>query len=117
MSTATSSPSAAPAGDGTLQLDGEAGRLPSTLHGTWAPASRSLAMELPDLVAELHRRGVRIVRVAFNPIRWDTAPRTVAADGRVIHLGLFHSLTPNLLILQGTAGERVDLTVPLDAVP
>jgi hypothetical protein len=117
MSIATSSPSAAPTGNGTLQLDGEAGRLPSTLHGTWAPGSASLNAELPALVAELHRRGIRIVRVAFNPTRWDPAPRTVPADGRVVHLGLFHSLTPNLLILQGTAGERVDLTVPLRAAP
>lgn len=80
--------------------------------GTWSPASSDLSEELPGLVSDLHRKGLRIFRVAYNPDRWDHAPRRIAADGRTVRLGWFHHLPEDLLILQGTAGERVDLTVP-----
>ena len=108
-----------PAADSTstLHLDSAPGRLPSTITGAWAPLTSSLAAEIPELVEELHREGIRIVRIAYNPTRWETAPRAVPADGRTVHLGLFRTLAPDLLILQGTRGERVDLTVPPRAAP
>jgi hypothetical protein len=95
-----------------LHLDGAGGTSLAALRGTWDPQTASLEAEIPWLVAELQQRGVRIFRVAYNPARWDAAPRTAHADGRIVHLGLFRSLAPNLLVLQGSHGERVDLTVP-----
>ena len=112
----TSVPTQAP--DGALHLDGAVGRLPADLTGTWEPGSADLSTQLPPLIAELHRAGVRIYRIAYNPGRWEVAPRTLAADGRTVHLGFFTTLAPDLLILQGSAGERIDLTVPpVDAAP
>jgi hypothetical protein len=112
MTTSLPTTSQSPAAGDPLQLNGEVGRLPADLTGTWAPASANLSNELPRVIAELHRRGVRIYRIAYNPRRWDPAPRSLAADGRTVHLGLFRTLEPDLLILQGSAGERVDLSVP-----
>jgi hypothetical protein len=43
---------------------------------------------------------------------WDSHPRRLAVDGRVVHLGFFASQPPGLLIaLSGRAGARVDLAV------
>jgi hypothetical protein len=82
------------------------------LDGAWWPRSRSLGEELPGLVEELGRRGVRVTRVAYNPDAWDTAPRRMAADGRTIRLGWFRSIDPQLLDLTGdTNRSRVDLLV------
>jgi hypothetical protein len=108
----TTHPAPSPPRRSSLHLNGAVGRRPADLTGTWAPTSADLSTELPALVAELHRSGVRIYRIAYNPTRWDPAPRSLPADGRTVHLGLFRTLSPDLLILQGSAGERVDLTVP-----
>lgn len=84
----------------------------TTLDGAWWPRSRSLSEELPGLVQELHRRGIRVTRVAYNPDAWETAPRRLAADGRTIRLGWFRSIDPQLLDLTGdTTRGRVDLLV------
>jgi hypothetical protein len=39
-----------------------------TLDGAAWPRSRSLTDELPSLITELHRRGLRIARVTYNPM-------------------------------------------------
>jgi hypothetical protein len=84
----------------------------TTLDGAWWPRTRSLIDELPGLVQELHRRGIRVRRVAYNPDTWDSAPRRLAADGRTIRLGWFRSIDPLLLDLTGdTNRDRVDLLV------
>src|SRR3954454_11492721 len=66
----------------------------TTLDGAWWPRTRGLSEELPGLVEELARRGVRVTRVAYNPDAWETAPRRIAADGRSIRLGWFRSIDP-----------------------
>jgi hypothetical protein len=84
----------------------------TTLDGAWWPRTRSLDEELPGLVQELHRRGIRVTRVAYNPDAWETAPRRMAADGRIIRLGWFRSIDPQLLDLTGDAARgRLDLLV------
>jgi hypothetical protein len=84
----------------------------TTLDGAWWPRTRSLSDELPGLVEELHRRGIRVTRVTFNPDTWETAPRRMAADGRSIRLGWFRSIDPQLLDLTGdTNRSRLDLLV------
>jgi Family of unknown function (DUF5994) len=84
----------------------------TTLDGAWWPRTRSLSDELPGLVQELHRRGIRVTRAAYNPDAWETAPRRLAADGRTIRLGWFRSIDPQLLDLTGdTTRGRLDLLV------
>jgi Family of unknown function (DUF5994) len=84
----------------------------TTLDGAWWPRTRSLNDELPGLIQELHRRGIRVSRAAYNPDAWEAAPRRMAADGRTIRLGWFRSIDPQLLDLTGDARRgRLDLLV------
>ncbi len=85
----------------------------ATLDGAWWPRSRSLTDELPALIVDLHRRGVRISRVAFRMENWDAAPRRLSADARAIRLGWFQGLDPHLVRLTGGEGgqARLDLLV------
>jgi hypothetical protein len=84
----------------------------TTLDGAWWPRTRSLSDELPGLVQELDRQGIRVTRVAYHPDSWETAPRRLAADGRTVRLGWFRSIDPQLLDLTGdTTRGRLDLLV------
>src|SRR3954462_4888220 len=84
----------------------------TTLDGAWWPRTRSLGDELPGLVKELHRRGIRVTRAAYNPDGWDPAPRRLQADSRVLRLGRFRSIDPQLLALTGDSKRgRLDLLV------
>jgi hypothetical protein len=84
----------------------------TTLDGAWWPRTVSLGDELPGLVEELQRRGIRVTRVAYNPNSWELAPRRLAADGRTIRLGWFRSIDPQLLDLTGDSRRgRLDLLV------
>jgi hypothetical protein len=83
----------------------------TTLDGAWWPQSTDLALELPALVAELHRRGRRVSRAAYHPSLWGPAPRVLQADGRTIHIGWFRSIDPHLISLTGGSGERLELLV------
>ncbi|MEU2348696.1 DUF5994 family protein [Modestobacter sp. NPDC049651] len=84
----------------------------TTLDGAWWPRTRSLGDELPGLVQELHRRGIRVTRVAYNPDAWEAAPRRLPADGRTVRLGWFRSLDRQLVNLTGDpARGRLDLLV------
>jgi Family of unknown function (DUF5994) len=86
----------------------------TTLDGAWWPRTRSLSDELPGLVQELHRRGIRVTRVTYNPEAWEPAPRRLAADGRIIRLGWFRSIDPQLLDLTGDSQRgRLDLLIVL----
>jgi hypothetical protein len=86
--------------------------LRTTLDGAWWPRTVSLGDELPGLVQELHRRGIRVTRVTYNPDSWEPAPRRLAADDRTIRLGWFRSIDPNMLDLTGDSQRgRVDLLV------
>jgi hypothetical protein len=91
----------------------------TTLDGAWWPRTRDLGHELPGLIEELHRRGIRVTRAAYNPAAWDPAPRRLQADGRVIRLGWVRSLDPQLIDLTGDWHRgRVDLlVVPPDTAP
>ena len=91
----------------------------ASVDGAWWPRTADLAEELPGLVAELHRRGIRVTRVAYNPGAWAPVDRRLQTDGRTIRLGWFRSLDPHLLNLTGDeARGRVDLvTVPPESSP
>jgi hypothetical protein len=100
-----------------LALMDQASARRATLDGAWWPRTRNLPHELPALVEELHHRGVRVTRVGYGPARWDPAPTRLSADGRVIRLGWFRTIDPQLLSLTGDLTRtRVDLLVlPPDA--
>ena len=84
----------------------------TTLDGAWWPHSGNLSLELPALVEELHRRGVRVTRVAYSPAGWDPAPARLVMDGRTVRLGWFGSMDPHLLSLTGDLTRpRLDLLV------
>ena len=84
----------------------------TALDGAWWPRTCSLSGELPGLIEELHHRGIRVTRVAYNPDAWEAAPRRMAADGRTIRLGWFRSIDAHLLDLTGDPQRgRLDLLV------
>ncbi len=84
----------------------------TTLDGAWWPRTRDLVQELPALVEELHRRGIRVTRVAYNPDLWGPTPRRLDADGRTIRLGWFRHLDRQLLNMTGDLSRgRLDLLV------
>src|SRR3954453_796168 len=78
----------------------------TTLDGAWLARTRSLTDQLPALIQELHRRGIWTTRVAYNPASWDPAPRHLAADGRVVRLGWFRGIDPQMIDLNGDAKRR-----------
>jgi hypothetical protein len=101
-----------PADDVRLALLDARPALGSVLDGAWWPRSHDLPGELPALVTELHRRGIRVTRAAYSPGSWDPAPRRVDADGRVVKLGWYNGLDPHLLALTGDLDRvRLDLLV------
>ena len=89
----------------------------TTLDGAWWPRTRDLTQELPALVEELHRRGIRVTRVTYNPDLWGPAPRRLDADGRTIRLGWFRNLDRQLLNMTGDSSRTADAdpTTPLPA--
>jgi hypothetical protein len=69
-------------------------------------------VELPPLVKELHRRGIRVTRVAYNPASWVPTTRRLQADGRTIRLGWFRNIDRQLLNLTGDVTRgRLDLLI------
>ena len=65
------------------------------LDGGWWPRSRDPAVELPELIADLHTHfGQRaiITRVALNLTAWDRTPHRVAAGDRIVPVGWFQAL-------------------------
>jgi hypothetical protein len=101
-----------PRGQVRLALLTQAAATRTTLDGAWWPHSRNLSLELPALIEELHRRGVRVTRVAYNLEGWDPAPTRLTTDGRTVRLGWFTRLDPHSLSLTGDLTRpRVDLLV------
>ncbi|MFF1372503.1 DUF5994 family protein [Streptomyces virginiae] len=85
--------------------------LAGQLDGAWWPRSRDLEAELPALAAALDETWGRITRVTVNPSRWPVVPRTVAVDGRTLHVGWFTEQDPDKLILLSYTVGRWDLLV------
>lgn len=83
----------------------------SVLDGAWWPRSRELARELPLLVSEFAELGVRVTRVIYHPALWLIAPTKLRVGGRTVHLGWFREIDPNLVTLQTSQNERMELLV------
>ncbi|WP_405788118.1 DUF5994 family protein [Streptomyces sp. NBC_01367] len=92
--------------------------LAGQLDGAWWPYSRDLEAELPPLAAALEEPWGRVTRVSVNPSRWPVVPRTVALDGRTLHVGWFTEQDPDkLILLSYTVGRWDLLVIPPETAP
>jgi hypothetical protein len=98
--------------DVRVSLRANAGSRDSAFDGAWFPRTRDLAVEVPELIAELDRRGVRVERFTYALDAWSPAPRKVLVQGRVVRTGGFRSMDPHVVCLTWAGGNRrADLLV------
>jgi hypothetical protein len=98
--------------DVRVSLRDGAGDGNSAFDGAWFPRSRDLAVELPELIAELDRRGVRIERFTYALDAWGPVDRKIVVGGRTIRAGGFRSMDPGVVCLIWDGGaRRADLLV------
>jgi hypothetical protein len=84
----------------------------SAFDGAWWPRGHDLTVELPELIAELGRRGVRVERFTYALDAWEAIPRKIAVLGRVVRTGGFRSMDPQVVCISWEGGgKRADLLV------
>jgi hypothetical protein len=100
-----------------LRLGSDSG--PGLLDGGWWPRSTDPVAEIPGLVLAIDALQGPITRLMLHPLDWDSQPRRMAVDGRLVRLGYFSTQPRGLLTaISGKAGSRVDLAViPADTAP
>jgi hypothetical protein len=71
-------------------------RVPVTgrVDGGWWPRSRDLPAEVPGLLAALTTRLGDVESVSYNLGDWETAPRKIVLDGRLVRLAGYRSQHP-----------------------
>ncbi|MDI5968773.1 DUF5994 family protein [Streptomyces sp. SL13] len=84
------------------------------LDGVWWPRSRSLAREVPALIAAADLRFGWIDRVTVHTGRWPGSPRRIAVAGRTIDVGRFPAREHDVevCVLSNDAGRWDLLVVP-----
>jgi Family of unknown function (DUF5994) len=92
--------------DVRVSLRADAGSGEAAFDGAWFPRSRDLAVEVPELVAALARRGVRVERFTYPLESWSPAPRKLVVDDRVVRTGGFRSMDPHVVCLSWAGGAR-----------
>jgi hypothetical protein len=98
--------------DVRVSLREDAGEGTSAFDGAWWPRSRDLAVEVPELIAELDRRGLTVERFTYRLDAWEPAPRKLVVLGRVVRTGGFRSMDPQVVCLSWDGGNRrADLLV------
>ena len=98
--------------DVRVSLRATAGDGSSPFDGAWFPRSRDLAAEMPELIAELERRDVRVERFTYSLETWQAVPRKVVVSGRTVRTGGFRSMDPLVVCLTWAGGSRrADLLV------
>jgi hypothetical protein len=98
--------------DVRVSLRADVGDGESAFDGAWFPRSRDLAVELPELIAELDRRGVRVERFTYQLDAWSSVPRKIAVQDRLVRTGGFRSMDPGVVCLTWAGGRRrADLLV------
>src|SRR4051794_41401760 len=78
----------------------------SAFDGAWWPRGHDLTVELPELIAELGRRGVRVERFTYSLEAWEAIPRKIAVLGRVVRTGGFRSMDPQVVCISWEGGGR-----------
>ena len=84
---------------------------PTILDGAWWPRSRDTVVELVNLIIAMDERHLTLSRIILDPDPWDTRPHRISVAERVIRVGWFDSLEPDLLIATTRSGHRIDLLV------
>ena len=98
--------------DVRVSLRADAGSGTSAFDGAWFPRSRDLSVEVPELIAELERRGVRVERFTYSLDAWLPVPRKITVSGRLVRTGGFRSMDPLVVCLTWDGGtRRADLLV------
>ena len=98
--------------DVRVSLRVDAGSGDSPFDGGWFPRSNDLAVELPELIAELDRRGVRVERFTYALEAWEPVPRKIVVQGRTVRTGGFRSMNSGVVCLTwGGGARRADLLV------
>jgi hypothetical protein len=83
----------------------------SLLDGAWWPRSRDPAAELPGLVFALDERLGAVHQLKLGASGWESRPRRLVVDDRVITLAWFSSQPRGLLIALAASGQRLELLV------
>jgi hypothetical protein len=95
-----------------VSLRDNAGDGASAFDGAWFPRTRDLAVEVPELIAELDRRGVRVERFTYALDAWSPVPRKIVVQGRIVRTGGFRSMNALIVCLTWAGGtRRADLLV------
>ena len=98
--------------DVRVSLRADAGASDSGFDGAWWPRRRDLSAELPELIAALAKRGVRVERFTYSLRAWDAVPRKIVVNGRTVRTGGFRSMDPMVVCLTWAGGDRrADLLV------
>ena len=98
--------------DVRVSLRADAGWGAATHDGAWWPRRRDLAADVPELIAGLGRRGVRVERFAYPLEAWPRLPRRIAVEDRVVRTGGFSNMDPQVVSLTWAGGaRRADLLV------
>jgi hypothetical protein len=92
-----------------LRLDATGDRR-TLLDGGWWPRSTDPVAELPGLVLAIDELHGPVSRLILSAEGWDSHPRRLSLDGRILRLGYFTSQSPSLLTALCRDG-RVDLLV------
>ncbi|WP_324276398.1 DUF5994 family protein [Blastococcus brunescens] len=82
-----------------MSLRDNAGDGASAFDGAWFPRGRDLAVELPELIAELDRRGLRVERFTYALDAWSPVARKVEVQGRIVRTGGFRSMDAGVVCL------------------
>ena len=90
--------------DVRVSLRADAGAGDSPFDGGWFPRSNDLAVELPELIAELDRRGVRVERFTYALEAWLPVPRKLVVQDRIVRTGGFRSMDPLVVCLTWDGG-------------
>lgn len=87
-------------------------RLPLTLlDGAWWPRSADPVAELPALIRAVQVHRGHLSHLLLHADGWDSTPRRLHVDGRVIRLAWFTSGPVGLLTTICPGRDRVDLLV------
>ena len=98
--------------DVRVSLRDDAGSGEQAFDGAWFPRSRDLAAELPELIAELDRRGLRVERFTYPLDAWSPVDRKLVVQDRIVRTGGFRSMDPGVVCLMCDGGaRRADLLV------
>jgi len=89
------------------------------VDGGWWPRTLDLGVELAPLLTEIWSVGYDVRRVTYNLTAWNHAPRRIAAAGRLVRIGGYHTQDEDVVSLVDSSGwKRIDLVVvPPDTDP